>query len=163
MIYRFDAFELDEGRFELRRAGELKALPRKSFDLLRFMLERAGRVVTKQELFEEFWNGEHIGESVLPVHVRTIRKTLGVATGSILHTVRGQGYIVACRVDRVDDAAPPRASVDGRVPTLSSVRRDIARDPLRALTQASGMLSLALALGQLGLAADSLELLDRRL
>jgi DNA-binding winged helix-turn-helix (wHTH) protein len=163
MIYRFDTFELDPERFELRRAGELQRLPRKSFDLLSYLVARSGRVVTKQELFQQFWRGSHVGESVLPVHVRTIRRTLGLVTSSILHTVRGRGYMIACRVERVD-SEPTTAFRAGFVSGRAArrARGDAARDPVREIAQVSGLLTLALGLGDLCLAADSLELLDPR-
>jgi DNA-binding winged helix-turn-helix (wHTH) protein len=163
MIYRFDAFELDQERFELRRAGELQRLPRKSFDLLSYLVARSGRVVTKHELFQQLWRDSEVGESVLPVHVRTIRKTLGLVASSILHTVRGRGYMIACRVERVDaePTTPFRAGVaPGRA--VRRVRGDVARDPVREIAQVSGLVALALGLGDLGLAGDSLELLERR-
>ena len=163
MIYRFDAFELDEGRCELRQAGELRALPRKGFDVLRVLLERAGSVVTKREIFEAVWEGEHVGEAVLPVHVRTIRRALGVrASSAILHTVRGRGYMIACRVERSAAAdLPPLATRSLRRAPLRKGQA-MRLDALAALSQVNGMLSLALALGDLGLAGDSLELLVAR-
>ena len=92
MIYRFEGFELDEARYELRRDGEVLALPAKCFDLLCCLLRNADRVVSKQELFAEVWNGEHVSDSVLPVNVRTIRRVLGEGeSGVILRTARGRG------------------------------------------------------------------------
>jgi DNA-binding winged helix-turn-helix (wHTH) protein len=153
MVYRFDAFELDEARYELRQDGEPRPLPRKSFDILRFLLEQAGRVVTKQEIFEQVWKGERVGAAVLPVHVRTIRRALGEReSAAILRTSRGRGYVIACRVERAGSSGLP-----GLAP-----RAPRRGDALAALSRMNGMLSLALVLGDLGLAGDSLDLVVSR-
>ena len=156
MIYRFDGFELDEARYELRQGGEIRPLPRKSFDVLRLLLEQAGRVVTKQQIFERVWKGERVGAAVLPVHVRTIRRALGArASSAILHTARGHGYRIACQVERAE--SPGLAAV--ATPLQGAPR---GADALAALSQVSGMLSLALVLADLGLAGDSLDLFVSR-
>ena len=161
MIYRFDAFELDEGRYELRHAGEVRRLPRRSFDVMRLLLEHAGRVVTKQEIFAEVWKGQRVGESVLPVHVRIIRQALGVRSAGVLQTVRGRGYVVGCRVECVE--GDPRALGPGSLRRAPRRRGRVSRgDALTALSQVTGMLSLALALGDLDLSGDPLEWLVAR-
>jgi DNA-binding winged helix-turn-helix (wHTH) protein len=160
MIYRFDFFELDEARFELRELGNPRALPCKSFELLRYMLENAGRVVTKQEIFDRLWHEQHVGASVLPVHIRTIRRALGApASKRILETIRGRGYIVRCSVEQIGTVATNATLID--LQKLSRARRRTRVDPLRDLAHMSGLASLALGLGGLGLADDSLELLGR--
>ena len=103
MIYRFGRFQLDDELFELRFGSEVRSLPRKSFDLLRYLVSNSGRVVTKSELFAHLWEGEHVSGSVLPVNIRTIRRALGdEASEEILKTVRGRGYVIACTVERFD-------------------------------------------------------------
>jgi len=133
LIYRFDRYELDDDLFELRVDSEVCSLPRKSFDLLRYLLHHSDRVVTKDELFAEIWAGEHVTESVLPVNVRTIRKLLGEERSErILKTVRGRGYRIMCRVERLDRSAPAataaavRGSFVGRDALMDSLRRDYA-------------------------------------
>jgi eukaryotic-like serine/threonine-protein kinase len=103
LIYRFGKFQLDDELFELRFGSEVRSLPRKSFDLLRYLVSNHGRVVTKSELFAHLWEGEHVSDSVLPVNIRTIRRALGdEASEEILKTVRGRGYVIACAVERFD-------------------------------------------------------------
>jgi DNA-binding winged helix-turn-helix (wHTH) protein/tetratricopeptide (TPR) repeat protein len=106
VIYCFGGFELDEELFELRAGDTACKLNRKSFDLLRYLLEHSGRVVHKEELFAKLWGKEHVGENVLPVHVRTVRKALGEGSESILRTVRGRGYLVVCAVERIGPRGP---------------------------------------------------------
>jgi DNA-binding winged helix-turn-helix (wHTH) protein len=162
MIYRFEAFELDESRSELRHAGRVRPLPRRSFEVMRVLLEQAGRVVTKDEIFDRVWKNEHVGESVLPVHVRIIRRALGVReSAAIVHTVRGRGYMIACRVERVESAGP-RALATGARRAPRRKGRVPRADALTALAQVTGMLSLALVLGDLDVDGGSLDWLDAR-
>jgi hypothetical protein len=88
--------------------------------------------------------------------VRTIRRALGErAASAILHTARGRGYVIACRVERAEGS---------RLGALATPLRRAPRrgDALAALSQVNGMFALALALGDLGLAGDSLDLLVSR-
>ncbi len=117
--YRFDVYVLDPVRRELRRGSELLPLPQRSFDLLRYLLENASRVVQKQELLEVLWPGENISPSALPVAAWHIREAFGEGgSGEILKTVRGRGYRIACPVERqIPDLQPstPHAARPGFV------------------------------------------------
>jgi len=135
LIYRFDQYELDDELFELRAGDEICSLPRKSFDLLRYLLHHADRVVTKDELFAEIWAGEHVTESVLPVNVRTIRKVLGEERSErILKTVRGRGYRILCRVERFERTT---AASMGLAARAGFVGRDTLMQQLRSDYQTS--------------------------
>ena len=50
--YRFGPFHVDVAERELRRDGEVVALPAKTFDLLMILVQGAGRTFTKPELLE---------------------------------------------------------------------------------------------------------------
>jgi DNA-binding winged helix-turn-helix (wHTH) protein len=164
MIYRFEGFVLDAARFELRNAEETRPLPQRSFDLLRYLLEHAGRVVTKEEIFEQFWKDAHVGQAVLAVHVRTIRRALGAQAARILTNVRSRGYMISCpvqRIDRTEMRSHPEAGAMNLAPRRPG--RRVLRDPLRALATMNGMLSLAIGLEGLELTKDSVDLLRRSL
>ena len=135
MIYRFGKFQLDDELFELRFGSEVRSLPRKSFDLLRYLVSNHGRVVTKTELFAHLWEGEHVSDSVLPVNIRTIRRALGdEASEEILKTVRGRGYVIACPVERFDgsirqtrEPSSSHPSFVGRGELMESLRAEYRR------------------------------------
>jgi two-component system alkaline phosphatase synthesis response regulator PhoP len=62
------------------------------FELLKYLMENAGIVLTRDKLLEEVWGYEYEGETrTLDVHIRTLRQKLGEA-GAIIETVRGVGY-----------------------------------------------------------------------
>ncbi|MDJ0786970.1 MAG: AAA family ATPase [Myxococcota bacterium] len=67
---------LDETRHELRRGEERIPLPPKSLELLRVLLERAGAVVTRDELLEAVWRGVHVTPDALRYSMRQLRLAL---------------------------------------------------------------------------------------
>ncbi|MGE5613094.1 MAG: response regulator transcription factor [Bacillota bacterium] len=72
--------------------GKEVALTFKEFELLKYLMENAGIVLTRDKLLEEVWGYEYEGETrTVDVHIRTLRQKLGEA-GSVIETVRGVGY-----------------------------------------------------------------------
>ena len=72
--------------------GKEVALTFKEFELLKYLMENTGIVLTRDKLLEEVWGYEYKGETrTLDVHIRTLRRKLGEA-GAIIETVRGVGY-----------------------------------------------------------------------
>jgi two-component system, OmpR family, response regulator RegX3 len=80
---------------EATRAGEALDLTVKEFELLRVLLERAGKLVKREELVHEVWDPAWFGSTkTLDVHVSALRKKLGddPAAPRYIHTVRGVGF-----------------------------------------------------------------------
>jgi len=72
--------------------GKEVALTFKEFELLKYLMENTGIVLTRDKLLEEVWGYEYKGETrTLDVHIRTLRRKLGEA-GAVIETVRGVGY-----------------------------------------------------------------------
>jgi two-component system alkaline phosphatase synthesis response regulator PhoP len=72
--------------------GQEAALTYKEFELLKYLMENAGIVLTRDKLLEEVWGYDYEGETrTVDVHIRTLRQKLGDA-GSVIETVRGVGY-----------------------------------------------------------------------
>jgi len=94
MIYRFGDFEIDAGQVELRRDGARLAVEPQVFALLRLLVERRERLVTKDEIIEEVWNGRIISESALSSRIKFARQALGDdgATQQWIRTIHGQGF-----------------------------------------------------------------------
>ncbi len=77
------------------RAGEPLELTVKEFELLRVLLEHAGRLVKRNDLVHEVWDPAWFGSTkTLDVHVSALRKKLGddPAAPRYIHTVRGVGF-----------------------------------------------------------------------
>ena len=116
MIYRIGDFELDPDLFQLRRGTRLVKLEPKVFDVLRYLVERCDRVVTKDELLEHLWPGEFVSESVLPRCITAARKALDddAARQHVIQTVHSRGYRFVAPVDGRDATAaePGDATTD---------------------------------------------------
>lgn len=90
----FAEFELDTAHRRLLRLGEPLALYAKTFDLLVFLLEHNGQIVTKDEILETVWEGQFVEEANLSVQISALRKVLGekIEAPRFLVTVPGKGY-----------------------------------------------------------------------
>ncbi|MDJ0923913.1 MAG: response regulator transcription factor [Acidimicrobiia bacterium] len=85
---------VDVAAREARLGGEPLDLSPKEFDLLRFLAERTGEVVSKRELLAEVWRQPYGGsEKTVDVHISWLRKKLGesAAESRYLQTVFGVG------------------------------------------------------------------------
>ena len=94
------ALEVGDVRMELDRhqafrGGEPLDLTVKEFELLRMLLENAGRVVRREQLIREVWDTAWFGSTkTIDVHVSALRRKLGDEPGAprYIHTVRGVGF-----------------------------------------------------------------------
>ena len=104
-------------------ARRLDLTPRE-FDLLCYLAERAGSVVTKRELLAEVWRQPYGGaDKTVDVHLSWLRRKLGETAQEprYLHTVRGVGV-----VDRVDERRGMSRGVRAQLNVLVG-RHDVAR------------------------------------
>ncbi len=94
MVYRFDIFELDTDRYELRENGVPVALEPQVFALLNLLIENRERMVSKDELLEKIWDGRVVSDSAISSRVKKARKALrddGKAQ-RLIQTVHRQGF-----------------------------------------------------------------------
>ena len=83
---------LDPDRHIVTAAGERVSLTYKEFELLRLFLSHPGMAFTRDQLFNDVWGADYVGESrTVDMHIRTLRQKLG-ACGGCIATVRGVGY-----------------------------------------------------------------------
>jgi DNA-binding winged helix-turn-helix (wHTH) protein/tetratricopeptide (TPR) repeat protein len=95
----FGPFRLDPAKRLLWREGALVALAPKAVDLLLALVEKAGEVMSKQELMDRVWPDTFVEEANLSVHVATIRKALG-EDATYIDTVARRGYRFVAPVAR---------------------------------------------------------------
>jgi DNA-binding winged helix-turn-helix (wHTH) protein/tetratricopeptide (TPR) repeat protein len=74
---RFHAFRLDTVNHCLWRGGERVSLTPKAFDVLRYLVERADRLVTQDEILEALWPDAYVNSEVVKKYILGIRKVLG--------------------------------------------------------------------------------------
>ena len=79
---------------DVHRSGRAIELQPREFQLLRYLMEHAGQIVTRTLLFEEVWHYHFDpGTNVIDVHIARLRRKLEEDNESrLLHTVRGVGY-----------------------------------------------------------------------
>jgi TolB-like protein len=77
MRYRFDHYLLDVDRHELRHGDDLVAIEPQVFDLLKFLIRNRDRVVSKEDLVANVWNGRAISDSTLSSRITIARQAIG--------------------------------------------------------------------------------------
>ena len=126
---RFEEFDLDVGCRTLRRAGRRLDLRPRSFDVLVYLAEAAGRPVGKDEILAAVWPDVVVGEESLTRCVSDIRQVLGEHGQHIIKTLPRRGYLFAAPVEpvpasRAADAGPATPAGEAAV-TSSSARAAI--------------------------------------
>ncbi|HEX8071824.1 MAG TPA: winged helix-turn-helix domain-containing protein [Pyrinomonadaceae bacterium] len=93
-VYEFNSYRLDVHERLLLRDGAPVQLTPKAFELLVALVARGGRLVTKEELFQEVWAGNFVEEGNLTQNIYTLRKVLGEGAPeqTFIETVPKQGY-----------------------------------------------------------------------
>jgi DNA-binding response OmpR family regulator len=90
--YRDENFEVEFDAYVVRYRGQEIRLTPKEFELFRYMLERAGRVLTRERLMERVWGYEtEVDQRSVDAHIRRLRLKLGPARQHV-ETVVGLGY-----------------------------------------------------------------------
>ena len=83
---------MDTGSHEVSVCGQPVRLTLKEFDLLKLLMENAGRVYSREQILDIVWGVEFVGETrTVDVHIGTLRTKLGPC-GGYIETVRGIGY-----------------------------------------------------------------------
>ena len=90
----FPPFQLDLSAGRLSRQSRPVDLPPKAFAVLRYLAERSGQLVSKEELLGSVWAGVHVSPDVLKVTIAEIRRLLADSCKQprIIETVQGRGY-----------------------------------------------------------------------
>jgi DNA-binding winged helix-turn-helix (wHTH) protein len=142
----FDIYTLDLLRCSVFRGSEPIQLRPKSFDVLRYLAENAGRLVSKDELINAVWHGPSVSDDSLVQCVVDIRHALGDDAQRVIKTIPRRGYMLAVEVSVTD--SNPRMPATRDEETHTHQRRAI--DRVRGLGKLgwaiAGVLILAWAL-----------------
>ena len=91
-VITIDGIELDREAHTVTARGEAVSLTYKEFELLRFLMENAGRAFDREKLLSTIWGFDYDGGTrTVDVHIQTLRRKLGECAQAI-ETVRGVGY-----------------------------------------------------------------------
>ena len=115
MRLRFGEYELDTVNYELRHNGQPQPLEPQVFDLLSYLAQRQGKVVSRDELFENLWLGKVISESTLSSCIKAARKAIGDdgKSQTCIATLNRRGYRFVAEVATEGEA--PSASKDAAI------------------------------------------------
>ena len=84
---------LDEDTHEVSRAGRPVELTPTEFNLLRYLLVNARRVVSKSQSLDHVWQYDFVGDTnIVETYISYLRRKIYQAGDPLIHTVRGVGY-----------------------------------------------------------------------
>lgn len=149
MIYRFDPFELDMAKVELRADGEVRPVEPQVFALLALLVENRERLVAKDEIIEKVWEGRPISEAAVASRVKSARKALGDdgISQRFIRTIHRQGFRFVAHANVVRAAnAHPRYETATVQPIGEINRPSIAVLPFRTIGVAGAYAAIADAL-----------------
>jgi DNA-binding winged helix-turn-helix (wHTH) protein/WD40 repeat protein len=145
-VVYFGPFRLDLSDGLLSRGGEEVRLPPRALTILRHLVERAGRIVSKQTLMDVAWKDAHVSETSLTEAIGLIRQALGddPQKPQFIQTVHRRGYrFIAPIATEVPSSTPP----DQSQPSDGLSR---ANDPAAGLKSASTPMRGATIAGLVG-------------
>jgi len=183
--YSFEEFQLWPSSRIMIRDNVPVQLGARALDVLIVLVERAGQVVTKEELFSLVWPNRFIEESNLRVHVAAVRKALGDGRSGagLIASVPGRGYTFVGEVVRtsrqdgttdaagasvtsLDHAGFPAAltQIFGRDEVVTEIADQLSQRRLVTITGAGGIgktaVALAVALDVANTYRDGVQLVD---
>lgn len=152
-VVYFGPFRLDLSDGLLTRGGDEVRLPPRALAILRHLVERAGRIVSKQSLMDVGWKDAHVSETSLTEAVGLIRQALGddPQRPEFIQTVHRRGYRFIAPIATDAPASAPASRDQSRPrdpigPTDSSM-------PATSPARERGRRTLAAGLAGAGLAA----------
>lgn len=90
---RYADLVLDEDAHEVHRAGRLVQLSPTEFNLLRYLMVNAERVVSKPQILDRVWSYEFGGDGrIVESYISYLRRKIDSVEPPLIHTVRGIGY-----------------------------------------------------------------------
>ena len=115
----FGPFRLDSANQCLWREQVRVALAPKAFDVLRYLVEHAGRLVTQQEMLEALWPDTYVQPEVLRKYILELRRALGdrPRSPSFIETIpkRGFRFVAPVTVARAASSLESEAGVSSKV------------------------------------------------
>jgi two-component system OmpR family response regulator len=86
---------LDEDSREVYRGGELVELTATEFELLRYLMRNARRVLSKAQILDRVWHYDFGGQAnIVELYISYLRKKIDAGREPMIHTLRGAGYVL---------------------------------------------------------------------
>jgi TolB-like protein/Flp pilus assembly protein TadD len=162
--FRFEDFTLDLARLRLDGPSGQVSLRPKAFEVLRYLVENAGRVVAKDEVMKAVWPGVTVTDESLTHCISEVRRALGDKDQRFVKTAPRRGYLFDAPVTTgngasapaMPDAEPARSPVGERPsiavlpfanmtgdPEQDYLADGIVEDLITALSRFRGLLVIA--------------------
>jgi DNA-binding winged helix-turn-helix (wHTH) protein len=109
-LLRVGSLALDLERLCVDAGSGPVPLRPKSFDVLRHLMEHAGRVIPKEELIAALWPGVTVSDESLAQCIRDIRRVIGDENKELIRTIPKRGYVID----------GPRAATGGALPLATA-------------------------------------------
>ena len=108
-IYQFDEYLLDLKEETLHRNGEKVNINRRTFQVLKLLVERPGEIISKQDFFETVWTDTFVEDNVLTVTMTTLRKALGddAKQARFIETLPRKGYRFLAKIKIIEEVLLP--------------------------------------------------------
>ncbi|MDX3192671.1 response regulator transcription factor [Streptomyces sp. MN03-5084-2B] len=86
---------LDAEGHQVTRAGQAIRLSGTEFRLLRYLMENAGRVVSKAQILDRVWREDFGGDAgIVDTYISYLRRKVDTGEPKLIHTVHGVGYVL---------------------------------------------------------------------
>ena len=94
MIYRFNQCTLDTERYQLNLRDNAVSVEPLVFDLLVYLVENRERVLSREELLDNLWEGKVVTDSALGARIKDVRKAVqdSGSKQAVIKTFHGRGY-----------------------------------------------------------------------
>ena len=149
VIYRFASFELDLGKGELRQDGEVRPVEPQVFALLSLLVANRERLVSREEIVEEVWDGRIISDAAVASRIKSAREALGDDGKSqrFIRTIHGRGlrFVADARLTGGEPAGGPAPEPAPGQPEATT-RPSVAVLPFRLLGDAGPCAAIGEAL-----------------
>lgn len=132
--YCFGEFTLDVARGALRRGSDEVKLRRQSFEVLRYLVERPGRLVTKAELLDSVWGETVVTDGSLTQCLIDVRRVLGDEARQTIRTIPRRGYVFEAPV--TESALSPGRAIHASRPARRADRWPVAAGAVLLLAAA---------------------------
>lgn len=123
MIIRFEQFEIDTEAFRLTRDGEDLRLAKQPLDLLIFLIEKNGKLATREDIGTALWGNPGVDEHSINTTVRKIRAALGddPQEAKYIETLVRRGYRFIAPITFVEPASAAVVKVTDENPPTPPV------------------------------------------
>jgi DNA-binding winged helix-turn-helix (wHTH) protein/pimeloyl-ACP methyl ester carboxylesterase len=132
-VFEFGPFRLEQNEHRLLHNDRPIALPGKAFETLRVLLERHGKLVSKQDLMNAVWPESVVEENNLDRNISTLRKALGEQSSGepFIETVPRVGYRFIAPVNTPAPALLRRRAEDREPEARHEIRFCVTPDNVR--------------------------------